>query len=413
LNTSSSCQFDAIVVGGGLNGLVAALSLGGGVLKRPMSVALVDARLVSANPHDTRATAIALSSKRLFEVLGVWGAIAPHAQEMTSIVVTDSARAASNSPTLLDFDGRGGGTEVFALMCENRHLIAALDAGVAASPLITVMRGHGVTSFNASRGLARLGLDDDRELSAACVIAADGAESFLRNAAGIEMVGWPYDQMGIAATIAHELPHGGMAHEHFTPQGPFALLPLPENRTSIVWTRGIQEAKRLLALDADAFTQELQEQIGDSLGKISLLDKPRGFPLSLRLAKEFHATRLALVGDAAHVLHPLAGLGLNLGLRDAAALADCMGEAFALGQDIGGSAVLEKYTSWRRFDTVATAIGMDGFNTLFSNANPLAKAVRDFGLQAVQRMGGLKSFFMKEAAGETGTLPKLLRGERI
>jgi 2-octaprenyl-6-methoxyphenol hydroxylase len=410
---SSSNRFDAVIVGGGLNGLAAALSLGGSALKRPLSVALVDARSISANPNDTRATAIALSSQRMFEVLGVWDAIAPHAQEMASIVVTDSASAVSDAKTFLDFDGRNGGAQAFAVMCENKHLLTALEASVAISPRITVLRGQSVTSFNATRGLAQLTLADESTLSAACLVAADGAESFLRKAAGIEMVGWPYDQMGIAATIAHELPHGGAAHEHFTPQGPFALLPLPDNRTSIVWTRGTQEAKRLLSLGADTFTEELQAQIGDRLGKVSLLDTPRGFPLALKLAKEFHGNRLALVGDAAHVLHPLAGLGLNLGLRDAAALADCVSEAFALGQDIGSAEVLEKYTAWRRFDTVATAIGMDCFNTLFSNANPMAKAARDMGLQAVQQMGGLKTFFMKEAAGETGTLPRLLRGERI
>jgi 2-octaprenyl-6-methoxyphenol hydroxylase len=405
-------RFDIAVVGGGLNGLAAALSLGGSALRRPLSVALVDAKPAQSNP-DGRATAIALTSRRMFEVLGVWADMAPHAQDMRKIVVTDAAGAVSEAPALLKFASKPEVGEAFASMCENRHLIAALEDGIKRSPRVAFRQGRKVASFDASRGLARLMLDDGETLAANLVVAADGANSALRTASGIEMVGWPYDQMGIVATIAHELPHEGTAHEHFTPHGPFALLPLTGDRTSIVWTWGTAEAKRLLAREPADFTAELQRQIGAQLGAITLVDAPRGFPLALRLAKTFHGARLALIGDAAHVLHPLAGLGLNLGLRDAAALAQCVGEAFALGQDIGGDAVLEKYTAWRRFDTVATAISMDGFNRLFSNANPFAKAARGLGLMAADRLGGLKGFFMKEAAGQTGDLPKLLLGERI
>jgi 2-octaprenyl-6-methoxyphenol hydroxylase len=405
-------KVDVAIVGGGLNGLAAALSLGGAGLRRPLSVALIDAKPVHAGA-DSRATALALTSRRMFEALGVWEALAPFAQDMRKIVVTDSGGAVSDAPALLKFDGAPDAGDAFASMCENRHLIAALEDAIARSPRIAFSRGRKVSTFDASSGLAKLTFDDGASLSANLVVAADGAESALRRMAGIELVGWPYGQMGIAATIAHELPHDGIAHEHFTPHGPFALLPLKENRTSIVWTWSTAEARRLLALDDAAFTAELQQQIGARLGAVTLLDKPRGFPLALRLATTFHAPRLALLGDAAHVLHPLAGLGLNLGLRDAAALAECVGHAFALGQDIGGQDVLEKYTAWRRFDTVATAIAMDGFNRLFSNANPFAKAARDLGLQTANGSTALKRFFVKEAAGQTGALPKLLRGERI
>ena len=233
-----------------------------------------------------------------------------------------------------------------------------------------------------------------------------------REAAGIKLNGWPYDQTGIVATVAHDLPHHGRAEEHFTPSGPFAILPLPGNRSSLVWTERTKEAQRILAMDDDSFLDQLRRRFGDHLGEVRLDSGRHGYPLAMYVADAFTATRLALAGDAAHVLHPLAGLGFNLGLRDVAALAESVHDAAALGLDISNQAVLERYAIWRRFDTVATAAAMDAMSRLFANDNPALRLLRQTGLAMVNRLGPLKQAFVTEAAGTSGNLPKLLRGER-
>ena len=404
-------RFDVIVVGAALNGLTAGLALGGHRTKRPLSIAIVDIRdprLAASFDHDARASAITASSKRMLEALGVWEHVGQHAQEMREIIVTDGVDH-DNLPVLLQF----GESASSASLVENHHLLEGLLAVVEKSPSITLLTGHGVVEQSYAPGLAKLTLANGEQLSGSLVVAADGGKSPIREAAHIELVGWTCEQMGIVASFDHELPHHGRAEEHFTPAGPFAILPLPGNRSSIVWTKGTVEAKKLLSLSHQDFETELQKEIGSHLGTITLIGKPRGYPLSMFFAKEFHGTRLALVGDAAHVIHPLAGLGLNLGLRDVAALAECVAEANALGQDIGGLAVLERYSTWRRFDTVATAAGMDGLNRLFSNSNPFLRIMRDLGLRATNQLSGLKQTFAREAAGQTGSLPRLLRGENV
>jgi 2-octaprenyl-6-methoxyphenol hydroxylase len=409
-------KYDVVIVGAALNGLAAALALGGPKSNRALSVAVVDVvdpAKKAANATDARASALTRSSQSMFEALGAWQYLGPYAQDMREIIVTDGNGPLAEKPTLLQFGDVSDTQLPTASMVENHVLLGALLKTAEQSPHIQLLTGHAVVEQSFTPGLAKLTLADGTRLSANLLIAADGAKSPLRQAAGIELVGWSYEQMGLVASFNHELPHGGRAEEHFTASGVFAVLPLTGNRSSIVWTKDKTDAQRMIALSPADFERELQLQVGDHLGKITLIGKQQGYPLSMLVAKEFHGTRLALVGDAAHVIHPLAGLGLNLGLRDAAALAECVADAFALGQDIGGTAVLERYSAWRRFDTVATAAMMDGMNRLFSNDNPLLRVVRDFGLRATNQISGLKSAFEREAAGQTGDLPKLLRGEAV
>lgn len=410
-------KFDCVVIGAALNGLAMALALGGPTARRPLKVALVDMR----DPRDAlrrasdgRASAITMASRRMFEALGVWDDLAAHAQPISQIIVTDAKGAASTRPTLLAFDDEQASHNASMLLFENHALLAGLVKGIEASPHITLLTGQKVAAVDAKGpGQGSVTLEDGTSITASLVIAADGNKSPTRAAAGIEMIGWPYDQMGIVCTFGHELPHGGRAEEHFGPQGPFAILPLTGNRCSIVWTCSLAEGRRLLALKPEEFESELQAQVGDHLGKVTLQTPHQGYPLGMWVAKEFTASRLALVGDAAHLVHPLAGLGFNLGLKDVAALAECVADAYALGLDIGSQVVLQRYASWRRFDTMATAAAMDGFNRLFSNSNPVLKLMRDAGLAATQKAQGLKSLFVKEASGMTGTLPKLMRGEPV
>jgi 2-octaprenyl-6-methoxyphenol hydroxylase len=296
-------------------------------------------------------------------------------------------------------------------MVENRDLMAALLA--KARDLRVMLMPAAVTRFDAGRDRIVAQFADGGTIAARLMVGADGARSRVREMAGIQNVGWSYGQSAIVTTVAHERDHHGRAEEHFLPAGPFAILPLKGNRSSLVWTEETAEAERIVALADDLFHAELERRFGLRLGEIEVVGRRRAYPLGLSMARAFIADRLALVGDAAHVIHPIAGQGLNMGLRDAAALAEVIVDAARLGMDPGAPDVLERYQRWRRFDTMAMGVATDGLNRLFSNRSDVLRLIRDVGLGVVDRLPVLKRLFIREAAGLVGEVPKLLRGEAL
>jgi 2-octaprenyl-6-methoxyphenol hydroxylase len=403
-----------LIAGGGIAGLSLALalkrSLGDG-----LDVTLCDPALARDPSGDRRAFAIAAGARRMLAALGVWDGIAAEAQPMLDMVVTDSRLHDPVRPTFLTFDGEVEPGEPFAHMVESGALTASLlaasrDAGVD-------LRPEGVGGFALDEATIAAELAGGETIEAALLVAADGTRSRLREEAGIAWVGWSYPQSGLVATISHERNHEGRAVEHFLPSGPFALLPLAPggplgHRTSIVWTERAEEAPRLLALPPDELLAEVERRFGLELGAIALETPVRAYPLAFGIARRFVAPRLALLGDAAHVIHPIAGQGLNLGLKDAAALAEAVVDAVRLGLDPGGDDVLSAYERARRFDTVAMGVVTDGLNRLFSNDVLPVRLARDLGLGIVDRLPALKRFFIREAAGLSAG-PRLMRGEAL
>lgn len=400
---------DVLIGGGGLAGLSLAIALRQG-LGPQFSVTVVDPTLANAAP-DARASAIAAAARRLFETMGVWQAVAHEAQPILDMIVTDSRVGDAMRPTFLTFEGELEPGEPFAHMVENAGLIAALVARARAEGVD--LRATTVGDFVHEASAVAAALGDGTTLQAKLLVAADGARSAIRERAGIRSFGWSYGQSGIVTTVAHELAHHGRAEEHFLPAGPFAILPLTGNRSSIVWTEESREAERIVALPDAEFHAELERRFGLHLGEIKVVGARRAYPLGLSVARSFVAERIALVGDAAHVIHPIAGQGLNMGLRDVAALAESIVDHVRLGLDPGSAVVLERYQRWRRFDTMAMGIATDGLNRLFSNRSDVLRLARDVGLGMVDRLPMLKRFFIREAAGLTGEVPKLLRGEAL
>jgi len=401
---------DVLIAGGGFAGLTLAIALRQG-LGPSFAVAVADPTLGASHADDERASAIVAAARRLFETIGVWNAVAAETQPILDMVVTDSRLGDAVRPTYLTFAGEIEPGEPFAHMIENRLLVDALGAkarevGVALQP-------------SAVKGFARAGdrvtaaLADGSEFNARLLVAADGARSSIRAAAGIATHGWNYGQSAIVINVAHERDHEGRAEEHFLPAGPFAILPLKGRRSSIVWTETTAEAARIMALPDAAFHAELEQRFKLHLGDIKVIGARRVHPLGFFVARAFVAERVALAGDAAHVIHPIAGQGLNMGLKDVAALAEVVVDAARLGLDPGAADTLERYQRWRRFDTMAMGLATDGLNRLFSNRSDVLRAVRDVGLGLVDRLPGLKRLFIREAAGLVGEVPKLLRGESL
>ena len=403
-----SAQRGIVIGGGALAGLALALALRQG-LGPDLPIVVVDPALDTRPSRDPRATAIVAACRRLFEAIGVWSEVAAGAQPILDMVVTDSKLDDATRPVFLTFSGNVEPGEPFAHMVENRYLIDALVARATAEGID--LRGLAVSDFAVRGDGVAVTLSDGSIIEASLLVAADGARSKLRERAGIATHGWDYDQSGIVVTVGHERDHHGRAEEHFLPSGPFAILPLTGKRSSLVWTEKRTEAARITALGAEEFHGELERRFGLHLGEVKALDKPRAFPLGYFVARSFIGDRLALVGDAAHVIHPIAGQGLNMGLKDVAALAEVVVDAARLGIDPGQVDVLERYQRWRRFDTMAMGLATNSLNFLFSNESALLRTVRDIGLGLVDRAPPLKGLFIRQAAGLAGEVPRLLKGE--
>ena len=405
-----SVQRGIVIGGGAFAGLALALALRQG-LGNDFPITVADPALGTRPSRDPRATAIVAACRRLFEAIGVWEQVAASTQPILDMVVTDSKLEDATRPVFLTFSGDVEPGEPFAHMVENRYLIDALVQRAEAKGID--LRALAVSDFSTRSGGVDVTLSDGNIIEASLLVAADGARSKLRERAGIATHGWDYNQSGIVVTVGHERDHQGRAEEHFLPAGPFAILPLSGKRSSLVWTEKRDEAARIVALADQEFHDELERRFGLHLGEVRALDKPRAFPLGYFVARSFIGERLALVGDAAHVIHPIAGQGLNMGLKDVAALAEVLVDAARLGIDPGQADVIERYQRWRRFDTMAMGLATNSLNFLFSNQSTLLRTVRDIGLGLVDRAPPLKGLFIRQAAGLAGEVPRLLKGEAL
>jgi 2-octaprenyl-6-methoxyphenol hydroxylase len=417
-------EVDVIIAGAGIAGATLALALHRAGLKPVLIDPVVfDAQV--APTFDGRASAIAYAAFRQWKALGVGAALEPHAQRIEQILVTDGqtpgAASHGTGPFFLRFDSAEiadtSDGEPLGYLLENRHIRAALAQAVIAAG-IEVLAPARVASAAFGPREAVVTLSDGRILHAPVAVGAEGRGSVIRTAAGIGAIGWDYKQTGVVATVRLTRPHEGVAHEYFLPGGPFAILPLPRDsgtgdRASLVWTESLSRGAALKTARPEVFHAHLQRRFGDYLGEATVEGPVFTYPLSLQLAERFVAPRAALLGDAAHGVHPIAGQGLNLGLKGAAALAEVLVEAMRLGEDIGSEAVLERYAAWRRFDTFSIAASADAFVRVFSNDNPVLRLARGVGMAAVNRIGPARRFFMQEAGGAVGDLPRLLRGEAL
>ncbi len=395
---------DVLIVGGGPVGgsLACALASAG------ISSVVVDrapAEELLAPSFDGRATAVAQGPKKMLKQIGVWRTLGTNVTPIKDIRVADG-----QSRLFLHYDHEDVGEDALGYMVENRRLRHAVLTAAKAFPAVTYIAPSEIDALERTERAVTASLISGDLLTASLVVGADGRNSFVRDHAGLALTQWPYHQSGIVCTVEHEKPHYNIAHEHFYPAGPFAILPLTGNRSSIVWTESEADAAGLVALAEADFISELAQRAGDFMGALEVVGPRWSYPLSLQYTRTSTAPRLALAGDSAHGIHPIAGQGLNMGLRDVAALAEVLADARRLGLDIGSSQVLQKYDQWRRFDNTIMLASTDGLNRLFSNDIAPLRIARDLGLAAVNHVGPLKKFLMRQAMGLTGTLPRLLRG---
>jgi len=398
---------DILIVGGGLNGPALALALG----NAGFSVRIVDSLPKDVREDaefDGRAYALALGSQRLLSGIGVWPTVEPNAQPMLEIKVTDGRAGEGPSPWMMHFDHAEIDEGPMGYLVEDRHLRRAFLSAMEDHPKLEHIAPATVVDQTAEAGRISIALADGSTLSASVLIGSDGRSSGTAQRAGIKRTAWDYGQTALVCAAEHAKPHGGIAHQFFMPGGPLAILPLTGNRSAIVWSEDRAKAHHVAALDDDGFLDALRPAFGDFLGEITLCGERFTYPLGLSIATSLVADRVALIGDAAHGIHPIAGQGLNAGLRDVAALVDVLIDARKRGEDFGGAQSLARYQSWRQFDTTKLAMATDGFNRLFSNDNPLLRAARDIGMGVINASPALRRAFIREAAGLNGDLPSLM-----
>ena len=412
MTSSQHRQAEVLINGGGMIGLSLGVALAGAgvetvVLEKADPAAILEAAF------DGRVSAITHGSRQALTAIGLWDDIAPSAEAILEIRVTDG-----DSPLFLHFDHRAVGDEPFGHIVENRHTRQALYAAAEKQPRLQLIAPCRLRTLERGPAGVMAELEDGRRIAARVAVAADGRDSAWRRDAGITVTSWAYAQTGIVCTVAHERPHRGVAQERFLAAGPFAILPMTDDpvhghRSSLVWTERADLAPSIMALGEAGFAAEMARRFGDYLGRLEVVGGRWSFPLGLSHATRYSDTRLVLVGDAAHAIHPISGQGLNLGLRDVAALAEVLVDARRLGLDIGAPDVIDRYERWRRFDTAMLLAVTDGLNRLFSNDIAPIRLVRDLGLAAVNQAPPLKSFFMRHAMGAIGDLPRLARGEPL
>ncbi|MEI9885313.1 MAG: FAD-dependent monooxygenase [Rhizomicrobium sp.] len=401
---------DVIIGGGGMVGLTLAIALAKGGLDVVVADPVPQAAALDA-AFDGRVSALAYAAVRMYGALGVWEYLAPDAQPINDILVTDGRIGGEPSPFSLHFDAAEVGAPSLGHIVENRHIRRGLFAAAATLPNLRLVAPAALVDLKAeTHGIAAT-LANGERIDAALAVAADGRDSPMRDLMGLQVIAWSYPQSGIVATVAHEKPHNGVAYEHFLPSGPFAILPMTGNRSSLVWTEDEKLAPGMMKLEADDFDAEIAKRFGAHLGATRAAGPRWSYPLKFHLARGFVAPRFALCGDSAHGIHPIAGQGLNLGLKDAAALSEVVLDAARLGLDIGLSGTLGKYERWRRFDSFALSVATDGLNRLFSNDIAPLRLLRDVGMGLVDSIGPARRFFMRHAGGDVGRLPRLMKGE--
>ena len=399
---------DIAIVGGGLNGAIMSLALA----EAGFTVTLIDPQTLKSkqNPHfDGRSYSLAIASVRLMQALGLWEELAPNAQPILEIKVADGRAYSNPSPYFLHFDHHEIEEGPMGHMVEDRHLRPLLQKRLQSVSQINYRAGLSVSEMTITDTHAELRLNTEETITTRLVIGADGRQSQTAERAGIKRTGWRYGQTALVCALSHNIPHQGVACQYFMPPGPLAILPLTGNRSSIVWTESDANAATIMAMDDTDYMAVLQPRIGDYLGKVELAGARYSYPLNLTIAQNYVMPRLALVGDAAHGVHPIAGQGLNLGLRDIAALSEVLSDARLRGEDFSSLAVLLRYQEWRRFDTTALAVATDAVNKLFSNDNSFLRTLRDLGMGAINSLPALRRSFIREAAGLTGDLPRLMQ----